>query len=118
MLFTTIALEIEREDAIKTSGAGKYLGMAQRADCVVIARAPVILHGQTGKLVVFGVTFVIPSPVDQLNDVVDLVASDRLQDLQIIVLLKIGREPAEKSRKGTLHTVHALELSGARARAA
>jgi len=92
--------------------------MAQCADCVVIARAPVVLHGQTGKLVVFRVTFAISSPVDQLDDVVDLVTGNRLQDLQIIVLLKISREPAEKSRKGTLHPVHVLELSGARARAA
>ena len=65
-----------------------------------------------------GVTFVIPSPVHQLNDVVDLVTGNQLQDLQIIVLLEISREPAEKSRKGTLHPVHALELCGARARAA
>jgi hypothetical protein len=36
----------------------------------------VILHGQTGKLVIFGVTFVIAGPVDQLHDVVDLVTGD------------------------------------------
>ena len=92
--------------------------MAKCAYGIVIARTPMILHRQTRKLVVFGVTFVISSPIDQVHDVVDLVTGDRLQDLQIIVLLKIAREPAEKSRKSTLHTVHALELFGARARAA
>ena len=70
--------------------------MAQRADGIVVTRAPVILHRQPGKFVILGVTFVVPSPVDQLDDVVSLVAGDRLQDVQIIVLLKIGRKPAQQ----------------------
>jgi hypothetical protein len=49
-----------------------------------------VLHREPGKLIVFRVTFILPSPVDQVDDVVDLVTRDRLQDLQIIVLLKIG----------------------------
>ena len=92
--------------------------MAKRAHGIVIARTPMILHRQTGKLVIFGVTFVISSPIDQVMDVVDLVAVDLLQNLQIIVLLKIAREPAKKSRKGALHAMHALELPGTRSRAA
>jgi hypothetical protein len=109
-LFTTVAFEIEREHAVQARGASKNLGIAKCAYGIVIARTPMILHRQTGKLVVFGVTFVISGPVDQVNDVVDLVTGDRLQDLQIIVFLKIAREPAEKSRKGALHPVHILEL--------
>jgi len=92
--------------------------MAQRADGIVVTRAPVILHRQPGKFVILGVTFVVPSPVDQLDDVVSLVAGDRLQDVQIIVLLKIGRKPAQQRGKGTLDAVHILELGGARSRAA
>ena len=80
-------------------GASKNLGMAQRADCVVISRAPMVLHRQARKLVVLGVTFVVLSPVNQVNDVVDLVTGDRLQDLQIIVLLKISRKPAQQGIK-------------------
>src|SRR4051812_44337677 len=79
--FATVAFEIEREDAVKACGASKNLGMAQRADRVVISCAPMILHRQPGKLVVFRVTFVVLRPVDQLDDVVDLVTGDRLQDL-------------------------------------
>jgi len=66
----------------------------------VVTRAPVILHRQPGKFVILGVTFVVPRPVDQLDDVVSLVAGDRLQDVQIIVLLKIGGQPAQQRRKG------------------
>src|SRR6187397_903079 len=69
----TVALKIEREHAVKACGASKNLGMAQRADGVMVARAPMVLHRQPGKLVVFRVTFVVLRPVDQLDDVVDLV---------------------------------------------
>jgi hypothetical protein len=101
VLLATVALEIEREDAVQARGASKNLGMAQRADCVVVTRAPMVLHRQRGKLVVFRVTFVVLSPVDQVDDVVDLVTGDRLQDLQIIVLLKIAgslRSRASRAR--------------------
>ena len=92
--------------------------MAQRADGVVVARAPMVLHRQPGKLVVFRVTFVVPSPVDQVDDVVDLVTGDRLQDLQIVLLLKISRKPAQQGSQGALDPVHVLELAGARSRSA
>jgi hypothetical protein len=48
-----------------------------------------VLHRKAGKLVVFRVCLVILSPVDQMDDVVDLVAGDRFQDIQIVVLLEI-----------------------------
>ncbi len=63
-------------------------------------------------------TFVILSLVNQVNDVVDLVTGDRLQDLQIIVLLKISRKPAQQGIKGTLDPMHVLKLAGACSRAA
>ena len=116
--FATVAFEIEREDAVETCGASEDLGMAQRADGIVVTRAPVILHRQPGKFVILGVTFVVPSPVDQLDDVVSLVAGDRLQDVQIIATLDICRQPAQQRSKGTLDAVHILELGGARSRAA
>src|SRR6478752_276372 len=116
--FATVALEIEREDAVQARGASKNFGMAQRAYCVVVTRAPMVLHRQARKLVVLGVTFVVLSPVNQVNDVVDLVTGDRLQDLQIIVLLKISRKPAQQGIKGTLDPVHVLKLAGACSRAA
>lgn len=87
--------------------------MAQRADGIVIARAPMILHRQAGEFVILRVALVIPGPIDQVDDVVDLFTGDRFQELQIIVLLKIGRQPAEQGCKGPLHPVHALELPGA-----
>src|SRR6202035_5542663 len=116
--FTTVAFEIEREDAVQARGASKNLGVAQRADCVVVTRAPMVLHRQARKLVVLGVTFVVLSPVNQVNDVVDFVTGDRLQDLQIIVLLKVSGKPAQQGIKGTLDPVHVLELAGACSRAA
>src|ERR1700730_9053493 len=116
--FTTVAFEIEREDAVQARGASKTLGMAQRTYCVVVTRAPMVLHRQARKLVVLGVTFVVLSPVNQVNDVVDLVTGDRLQDLQIIVLLKIGRKSAQQICKGTLDPVHVFKLAGARPRTA
>jgi hypothetical protein len=70
--FATVAFEIEREDAVKACGASKNLVMAQRAQCIVISRAPMVLHREPGKLIVFRVTFIVPSPVDQVDDVVDL----------------------------------------------
>ena len=53
-------------------GRDKNLGMTQRACGIVITRAPMLLHRKTGKLVVFGVTFVVTRPIDQVDDVVDL----------------------------------------------
>jgi hypothetical protein len=64
------------------------------------------------------VAFVVLCPVYQVDDVVDLVAGDRSEDLQIIIFLDIGRKPAQERRDCTLDAVHALELTGARARAA
>src|SRR6202007_138391 len=71
-----------------------------------------------GKIRVFRVIFIVLSPVDQLNNVVDLVARDGLQDLKIIALLQICWKPVQQSSKGTLDTVHALEMGDARSRAA
>src|SRR5262249_18070016 len=89
--FATVTFEIEREDAVQAGGTSKNLWMAQRADGIVISRTPMVLHRQTGKLVVLGMTFVVARPIDQVDDVVDLVAGDRLQNVQIIVLLKASR---------------------------
>jgi hypothetical protein len=53
-----------------------------------------------------------------LDDIVNLVASDGLQDLQIVVLLNIARKPSQQGCKGTLHPVNILELVGACPRSA
>src|SRR6476660_3986372 len=76
-LLTTVAFEIEREHAVQARGSRKNLRIAKRAYGIVIARTPMILHRQTRKLVILGVTLVISSPIDQVDDVVDLVAGDR-----------------------------------------
>lgn len=99
-------------------GASKNFGMAKRADGIVMSRAPMVLHRQPRKLVILRVAFVVLCPVDQVDDVVDLVAGDRLHDLQIIILLKIGRKSAQQGGNGTLNPMHTLELTGARARSA
>src|SRR5579871_1114761 len=87
MLFAAVAFEIEGEHAIEACGSHENLGMAQRTDRIVVAGTPMVLHREPGKLVVLGVAFVIPGAIDQMDDVVDLVAGDRLQDVQVIVLL-------------------------------
>ena len=75
-LLTTVAFEIEREHAVQAYGTSKNLRIAKCAYSIVIARTSMILHGQTRKLVVLGVPFVIAGPIDQVDDVVDLVAGD------------------------------------------
>src|ERR1700756_112415 len=76
--FAAVPFEIECEDAVRRRGTSQRLGVPQRPDGVVISGAPMVLHRKTGKLVVFRVILVVLRAIDQLNDVVDLVAGDRL----------------------------------------
>ena len=117
-LFATVVLEIERGDAVRTRRAGQHLGMPERAQGIVIAGAPMVLHGQTGKLVVLGVAFVVPRAIDQVDEAVHLVGGSSPEQLDVLLLAQVFRQPAQESRQGTLQPVQALELVGARARAA
>src|SRR5581483_9535891 len=112
--FPAIAFEIEGEDAVCARRASQHLRMAQRAQGVMVACTPVILHRQTRELVVLGMPLVVLRPVDQVDDVVDLLTRHRLQDLQVLGLIDIVGKRAHQGGKRTLNPVHVLELISAR----
>src|SRR5215208_5784877 len=78
-LFSPVHGKIERADAFLVAGPLQGLGMAQRAHRIVITGAPMLFHGQPGKLVIFRVPLIVPGAIDQLDEAVDLVVSDRAQ---------------------------------------
>ena len=62
-----------RCEHLRAGRALQHLGMAQRAHGVVVAGAPVLLHGPAGELVILATALVALRAIDQLDDVVDLV---------------------------------------------
>ena len=53
------------------------LGMAERAHGIVVAGAPMLLHGQPGKLVILRVAFVVPSSFFGETQMVDFARVSR-----------------------------------------
>jgi hypothetical protein len=76
LLFTSVGGEIESEDALVVCRTFQYLAMTQRAARIVVPGTPMLLHAQSRELVVLGMTFIVLCPIDQMNDVVDLVFGD------------------------------------------
>src|SRR5882762_8660686 len=70
--FTPVLRQVEGHDTLVVIGSFEHLGMAQGANRVVIARAPVVLHAETREFVVLRVAFVLLRAVDELNQVVRL----------------------------------------------
>ena len=83
-LFPPVHGKIERADPFLIAGPLQRLGMAKRAHRVVIAGAPMLLHGQPRELVVLRVALIVSGAVDQLDEAVDLVVGDRAQHLRFL----------------------------------
>src|SRR5271165_3840915 len=79
-LFAALFGDIEHEDAVEAAWTFERFGMPQRADDVVIARPPAILHAPARKLVVFGVAFVFLRSINELDQIPDLGMRRRPQD--------------------------------------
>src|SRR4029434_7443847 len=69
--------EIEGKDPIHSVWALQHLRIAKRENRIVVAGLPVFLHRAAGKLVIFGVTFIILGAVDELYKIVDFFVQDR-----------------------------------------
>jgi len=79
-LFAAPFGDIEHEDAVEAAWTFERFGTPQRADGVVIARPPAILHALARKLVVFGVAFVFLRSINELDEIPDLGMRRRPQD--------------------------------------
>jgi hypothetical protein len=79
-LFAAVDGEIEGEDALGVLRPLEDLRLAERADGVVIARAPVFFHALPGELVVLRATFVALRPVYEMNQVVDFAIRFRMKN--------------------------------------
>ena len=90
-LFPPVHGKIERGEPLLIAGPLERLGMAQRAHRIVIAGAPMLLHGQPGKLVILGVALIVLRAVDQMDQAVDLVVGDRAQHPRFLAGEKVGR---------------------------
>src|SRR5580704_8512860 len=102
-LFAVVVGEVEGEDAFMMSGALKHFRMAQRANGVAIAGAPVLLHAGARKIVVLRLALVVLGAVDQVHDVVDLMIAKRLEQPRLGAvpqrvgefLEQVGKSPAQ-----------------------
>src|SRR5215475_6975964 len=62
--------KVEDGEFLAIAGALEHLGMAQRADGVVVAGTPMLHHGHPGELIVFRVAFVASRSIDEMHEVV------------------------------------------------
>src|SRR5258708_40305790 len=77
LLFAAVGGEVEGEHALVIRGALKAFRMAQRANGVVIASPPVLLHPGARKVVILRMALVVLGAVDQVPDVVNLMIAAR-----------------------------------------
>src|SRR6478735_2448224 len=68
--------EIEGKDPIRSVRALQHLRIAKRANCIVVAGRPMFDHRAAGKLVIFGVTFIILGAVDELYKIIDFIVGE------------------------------------------
>src|SRR6476659_687743 len=81
--------EIEGKDPIHSVWALQHLRIAKRANCIVVAGRPMFDHRAAGKLVIFGVTFIIFGAVDELYKIVDFIVREFRQLLRFRRLQQI-----------------------------
>src|SRR5580704_8797288 len=83
VLFTAILGQIEGEDAFVIRRALEHFRMAQGANGIVIAGAPVLLHAGAREVVILRMALVVPGAVDQVHDVVNITIADRPEQLRL-----------------------------------
>ena len=87
--FVQSALATRRRSGVESSNTIAVFGPFQRAeviertDGVVVAGAPMILHGEPREGVVLGAVFVAEGAVDKVDDVVDFVIREAAQGLSL-----------------------------------
>ena len=59
--------KVEDGELVAVAGALEHLGMAQCTHGVVVARTPMLLHGQPRELIVFRVTFEASRSIDEMH---------------------------------------------------
>src|SRR5262249_33301330 len=64
--------KVEDGEFLAIAGALEHLGMAQRANGVVVAGAPMLRHGYPGECIVFRVAFVASRSIDEVHEVVGM----------------------------------------------
>src|SRR3977135_1237320 len=110
--------EVEGEHTFQMARPLKHLLMPQRANGVVVSSAPVILHRETGELVVLRVAFVVLRAVDEVHDVVDIRVGGRPEKLRLLARFQIVGQLPQKSREYVSHSLKPLELVRVQARPA
>jgi hypothetical protein len=79
--------------------------MAQRAHGVVVARTPMLRHGQPGELIVFRVAFVASRAIDEVHEVIRVALRDRGQELGFLALRELVPQLVQERGDGVLHLV-------------
>jgi hypothetical protein len=59
ILLTSVYVKIKREDSFAVGRPLQYLWMTQRASRIVIARAPMLLHAESRKLIILGMPLIV-----------------------------------------------------------
>src|SRR5215510_12446466 len=81
--------KVEDGEFLAIARALEHLGMAQRANGVVVAGAPMLRHGYPGEFIVFRVAFVASRSIDEMHEVVGVALRARGQELGFLALLEL-----------------------------
>jgi hypothetical protein len=117
-LFTSIAREVEGENAFVIFGALQNLGMVQGPNRVVVAGLPMLLHRSSGKFVVLRHTLVIFGVVDEIDDVEDFFVGLAGEKVCLWQLPQLFGKPLEQVVGRPAPELRSLELIDGRPRAA
>src|SRR5262245_65919020 len=82
--FAVVVGEIEGGHAFEIIRPLEHLLVPQRAHSVVIAGAPMLLHGQSREFVVLRVAFVVLGAIYQVHNAVDLPVGDRTEQPDLL----------------------------------
>src|SRR3984885_5952560 len=86
-----VSADVERAYTFAPVGQLQDFRVGQGFARVAIAGAPVFLHGAPGKFIVLGDAFIFLRPIDQMNDVANLVVGNLLQQFGVFAVAQFGR---------------------------
>src|SRR5262249_15297221 len=99
LLFGIVPANVEGAHALAPVRKLHHLGLRERAHRVVVAALPMLFHGSPREFEVLVNAFVAPGAIDQVDDVAHFLVGFPFQELCILAVAELLRNPFQHIRK-------------------